>query len=99
MRKTINKTKLYIIKHKVVCVFVLLVLATIGYWGYKKFTSTAGEIRYVTAKVEKGAIVVSVSGSGQVSSLRYKSQGLWRCYLFGSERWAADRLWRTGSQA
>ncbi|HBA45679.1 hypothetical protein A2W67_01185 [Candidatus Nomurabacteria bacterium RIFCSPLOWO2_02_40_28] len=69
MRKTINKTKLYIIKHKVVCVFVLLVLATIGYWGYKKFTSTAGEIRYVTAKVEKGAIVVSVSGSGQVSSL------------------------------
>ncbi|MDO8582160.1 MAG: efflux RND transporter periplasmic adaptor subunit [bacterium] len=38
-----------------------------GYFGYKKFTATSAEVRYVVASVTKGAVIASVSGSGQVS--------------------------------
>mgnify|MGYP001560907140 CR=1 FL=1 len=69
MKNYINKIKFYIIAHKIISVVVLVIIVLIGYWGYKKLTSTAGEIRYLTAKVEKGAIIASISGTGQVSSL------------------------------
>lgn len=69
MKKHINKVKSYFVAHKVVSVVVLIVILLISYWGYKKITSTAGENRYVVAKVEKGTIVASVSGTGQVSAL------------------------------
>src|SRR3989344_3536567 len=69
MRKYTNKIKLYIIAHKIISGFVLIVIIGGGYWGYQKFTSTAGDIRYITAQVEKGIILASVSGSGQVSAL------------------------------
>ncbi len=64
-----NKIKLYILAHKIISAILVLILLGIGYWGYKKFTSTAGDTRYVVAKVKKGTIVASISGSGQVSSL------------------------------
>src|SRR3989344_3827231 len=64
-----NKIKLYIIAHKVISAVVLFVVLYGGYWGYKKFTSTVGETRYVTTKVERGIIVASVSGTGQVSDI------------------------------
>lgn len=69
MKKTIDKTKSYIIKHKIISVVVLIALLGVGYWGYKKLTSTAGDIRYITARVSRGAIIASISGSGQVSAL------------------------------
>ncbi len=69
MKTYFNKIKSFVIAHKIISVFVLVVVIGLGYWGYKKFTSTSGEIRYVTAKVEKGTIVASVSGTGQVSTL------------------------------
>jgi len=40
-----------------------------GYFGYKTIKSDEGETRYVLASAEKGTLIVSVSGSGQVSSL------------------------------
>ena len=69
MKSYINKIKLYVFSHKVISIIILIAILLLGYWGYKKFTSTAGEIRYITAKVEKGTIIISVFGSGQVSSL------------------------------
>lgn len=45
-----------------------LVIIFGGYLGYKKMKSTTGETRYVTALVEKGTIISSVSGTGQVSA-------------------------------
>lgn len=39
-----------------------------GYYGYAKLTTKPAETRYVTSPVEKGTLVVSVGGSGQVSS-------------------------------
>jgi HlyD family secretion protein len=59
---------------------ILCVILVAGYWSYNKLTSTATEIRYVTATVTKGVITTSVSGSGQVAasnqvSLKAKSTG------------------------
>lgn len=39
-----------------------------GYWGYQKFNGNAGQTQYVTANVRKGAVIVSITGSGQVSA-------------------------------
>ncbi|MFA6445929.1 MAG: biotin/lipoyl-binding protein, partial [Candidatus Paceibacterota bacterium] len=39
-----------------------------AYWGYSKITNSSTETRYVTTTVQKGTIVSSISGSGQVSS-------------------------------
>lgn len=47
---------------------VVTVVLYFGYSEYKSLTNTAGETRYVVATVEKGALIVSISGSGQVST-------------------------------
>lgn len=69
MKNYFNKIKIYISKHKTISIVVLVIILLIGYWGYKKMTSTTGETRYVMASVTKGTIISSVSGSGQVSAL------------------------------
>ncbi|MBU1727887.1 efflux RND transporter periplasmic adaptor subunit [Patescibacteria group bacterium] len=63
-----NKIKSYIKTHKKTSIFILIIVIALSYWGYKKITSTSGDTRYVTAKVEKGTIISSVSGTGQVSA-------------------------------
>jgi HlyD family secretion protein len=63
-----NKIKSYFVAHKIISSIVLLIIILGGYWGYKKITNTSGDNRYVTAEVQKGTVIVSVSGSGQVSS-------------------------------
>ncbi len=68
MKKHFSKVKMYVVSHKIISAAVLILLLMLGYWGYKKFIDGAGDIRYITAKVERGTIVASVSGSGQVSS-------------------------------
>lgn len=60
--------KKYIVSHKKISIFILIVILAVGYWGYKKITDTSGENRYITSKVEKGNIIVSVTGTGQVSA-------------------------------
>lgn len=40
-----------------------------GYFGYGRLAGDKNAVRYVTAAVEKGTLIVSVSNSGQVSSL------------------------------
>lgn len=63
-----NKIINLIIRHKIkTAVLFLLVLAG-GYFGYKALKNNNEEVRYVLAAVEKGTIIVSVSGSGQISS-------------------------------
>lgn len=48
-------------------VIVILVLSG-GYYGYKTFFVAKPVTRYITTNVSKGTLIVSVSGSGQVSS-------------------------------
>jgi len=68
MKNYLNKIKLYIVAHKKISIIVLIIILLLGFWIYKKVSNNSGEIRYVTSVVEKGTIISSVSGTGQVSA-------------------------------
>ena len=55
------------LQHKIAAAVIILLAAVGGYYGYKAFSGNSAQINYVTAAVEKGTLIVSVSGSGQVS--------------------------------
>lgn len=55
-------------QHKFWTVIIILAVVVGGYISYKSFTGGLGPIQYVLAAAQKGTIVVSVSGSGQVSA-------------------------------
>src|SRR3989344_211527 len=60
--------KKYAFAHKVMSGIILIAVLGGGYWGYGKLTSTSGETRYVVAQVQKGTLIVSITGTGQVST-------------------------------
>jgi HlyD family secretion protein len=64
-----SKISKKIMRHKLASGIILILIAAGGYWGYPKIFSNNGIIRYVAAQVEKGTLIVSVSGTGQVSAL------------------------------
>ena len=68
-RAFIQKLKVYAFAHKFAAVVVLAVLSAAGYWGYSAFGNSGGERRYILGTVTRGTLVVSVTGSGQVSAL------------------------------
>src|SRR3989338_4291970 len=53
-------------KHKVLAFFVVVIAVGVAYFGYQKYNGNTVPTRYVFGRIEKGAIVVSISGSGQV---------------------------------
>jgi HlyD family secretion protein len=53
---------------KKIIIPILLILVLVGYFGYRKFLKKNEATRYVLAQVQKGTILVSVSGSGQISA-------------------------------
>ncbi|MCX6782008.1 MAG: efflux RND transporter periplasmic adaptor subunit [Candidatus Magasanikbacteria bacterium] len=55
-------------KHKIYTLIILALVGVGGYFGYKKWFVPDAVTRYVTAKVERGVLVSSISGSGQVSA-------------------------------
>jgi len=58
------------LKHKVISVFVALAVLGGGYYYYGKLTGgQTTATQYVTAKVTRGTLVVSVAGSGQMAAL------------------------------
>lgn len=54
--------------HKFITFVVILILAGGGYYEYKKITTPPAVTTYTLATVEKGTIIKTVSGTGQVSS-------------------------------
>lgn len=66
--KTLHRIKSSILAHKVSAVIIVLIIIFSGYYFYTKLTSTTGETRYVVANVEKGTLINSITGSGQVSA-------------------------------
>ena len=54
-------------KHKFITFLILILIMAGGYFGYNKFYGKQVSVRYVTAAAEKGTLIVSVSGSGQVA--------------------------------
>ncbi|MSU44672.1 hypothetical protein EXS45_00600 [Candidatus Nomurabacteria bacterium] len=45
------KVKLYVKTHKIISAIILVALIGVVYLGYKKFTNTNGNIRYVSAGI------------------------------------------------
>ncbi|HWA32080.1 MAG TPA: biotin/lipoyl-binding protein, partial [Candidatus Paceibacterota bacterium] len=68
MKNFLNKAKSYVLKHKILSIVVLVILIFTGRYIYEKAAGTSNETRYVLAQVQKGTIISTVSGTGQVSS-------------------------------
>ncbi len=64
----IKKISDHIIKRKVSYGLAVIVLATGGYFGAQSLKNDTPETRYVISAVEKGTLITSVSGSGQISA-------------------------------
>jgi RND family efflux transporter MFP subunit len=64
----IKKISSHIMKRKGVYSLVAIVLATGGYFGTQSLQNDTAETRYVVSAVEKGTLITSVSGSGQISA-------------------------------
>ncbi len=63
-----GKVKNYAAKHKFIAGIAILTIFAGGYFTYGAFFGTKAATRYITAAVEKGTLIVSVSGSGQISA-------------------------------
>ncbi|MCX6740393.1 MAG: HlyD family efflux transporter periplasmic adaptor subunit [Candidatus Parcubacteria bacterium] len=66
--KILNGIFQFVAKRKIVTAVIIAVLIIVGYFLVKSMTGKSEPTRYVIATVEKGTIITSVSGSGQVSS-------------------------------
>ncbi|MFA5050877.1 MAG: HlyD family efflux transporter periplasmic adaptor subunit [Patescibacteria group bacterium] len=55
-------------KQKFIIALIIILIAGGSYFGYKKNKSSTAETRYTLTKVEKGTLITSVSGSGQISA-------------------------------
>lgn len=67
-KRILFKVRDHALKHKVISVAILLLVICFGYLIYSR-TSSSSETRYVVSAVERGTIVSTVSGTGQVSAL------------------------------
>ena len=55
-------------KHKFISIVIIIAVLGGGYYAYAKITGGKTETRYVVEQAEKGGIVTTISGSGQISS-------------------------------
>lgn len=57
-----------VLHHKTSASFAIIILIGGGYYGYGKIFPGTATVSYSTAQVQKGALIVSVPGSGQISA-------------------------------
>lgn len=65
----IKKIHKYVLGHKVIASIAILAVIGIGYYTYTKLHSSSVATSYVFGKVQRGDLVVSVSGTGQAATL------------------------------
>ena len=58
----------FILKHKLIVIIIIIAIAGGGFYAYKKISGTKTQTSYALGAVETNDIIVSVSGSGQVSA-------------------------------
>jgi len=66
MSSKISKMRTFAVRHKFISSILILSILGGGYFWYKQVSSDEAEVSYVTAEIERGAIITTVSGSGQV---------------------------------
>lgn len=64
-----KKIKNFVLKHRIISIVIIIVLIYFGYLLFSKFFNKTTTAEYIFGKVQKGDLVVSISGSGQVSTL------------------------------
>ena len=64
----VKKIKKFITHHKIISGLLVILIAAGGYYGLKTVKAGTGETRYVVSAVQKGTIISSISGSGQISA-------------------------------
>ncbi len=64
----ISKFFKFIAKHKIIFGVSVVIIIAAGYFGIKAMSGNKAETKYVLTSVEKGTIISSISGSGQVSA-------------------------------
>jgi len=57
-----------IASHKLITAIIVIIIGVVAFFGYKHLKGNENTTRYVMATVSKGNIIVSLSGSGQVSA-------------------------------
>jgi HlyD family secretion protein len=55
-------------RHKIISIIVLIIIGGGGYFAYNKWLTPAAAVRYITAAAERGVLINSISGTGQVSA-------------------------------
>jgi len=68
LKKIIGASKIFILKHKIISLLMIVGLVIAGYYGYKSVNNTTEETRYILASAVKGMITTSISGTGQIES-------------------------------
>lgn len=63
----IQKTKTFILSHKVISAIIIIILVVGAYFIFRN--KATGETRYVTEQVTKGSVIATVTGTGQVEAL------------------------------
>ena len=58
----------FIFQHKIIAGIAVIILAGGGYYFYSASTSNKNETRYFLSAAEKGTLIVSVSGSGNIET-------------------------------
>ena len=64
-----NTIKIFATSHKILSIIIGIVVIITGYYSLSKIFASAATVQYTFGKVTRGNLVVSVSGSGQVSTL------------------------------
>lgn len=57
-----------IASHKIISFIIIIVLVASGYYSYQKFNGSTAVTSYVLSTVEKGTLITTISGSGQISA-------------------------------
>ncbi len=62
-----GKALKFLFSHKFLTTLIISTLAVGGYLTYRSFRGSAGQASYVLGSVEKGTLITTISGSGQIS--------------------------------
>lgn len=65
----IQNVGVFVKKHKIWTGIIFVAIVLVIVFGYRKATSTSAQTRYVLGTAEKGTLISTVSGSGQIASV------------------------------
>lgn len=68
IKKIFNNSRSWVVAHKIISSVLAVMIVWGGYYEYKNIFGTSSATKYILSAVQKGTLVVSVSGSGQVSA-------------------------------